>query len=146
MSESSEGVGDLRALCDAKLLHFCHELLDATQGHENKRANSVRSCKESPCNRLGLTTPTNFRMTSAKLKPPACTSSRFRMLFLPFKCTRLIPPVSYMCAMLRSVSSLRVRCNSLLRFPRVRRRLAYTCFCSSCFPSQFRGPLSGSGM
>jgi hypothetical protein len=32
------------------------------------------------------------------LKPPACNSSRFRMLSLPFRCTRRIPPVSYRCA------------------------------------------------
>src|SRR6266480_3172871 len=39
---------------------------------------------QAPCNRRGLPIPTSFRMISAKLKPPACTSRRFRMLSLPF--------------------------------------------------------------
>src|SRR5690349_2120752 len=98
MPESGGDIGDFLPLCNTKCLHSCHDLLDATKSHENKRANNVRSCQESPCNRRGLPTPTNFRIISAKLKPPACTSSRFRMLFLPFRWVRLIPPVSYMCA------------------------------------------------
>src|ERR1700728_2056208 len=99
MSAAAGGVGDLPSRCNAKWRHSGPDLLDTTQSHENKRANNVRSCKERPCSRLGFPTPTKFRMTSAKLKPPACTSRRFRMLFLPFRYTRLIhliPSVLYM--------------------------------------------------
>jgi len=35
---------------------------------------------EAPCNLRGMPIPSNVRMISAKLKPPACTSSRFKML------------------------------------------------------------------
>jgi len=48
---------------------------------------------EALCDLRGLPIPSNVRMISAKLKPPACTSSRFKMLSLPYRCTRLIPPV-----------------------------------------------------
>src|ERR1019366_1221411 len=71
---------------------------------------------EAPCNLRGLPIPVTFRITSARLKPPACTSRRLRMLSPPLRFTRLIPPVSYMCAMLGSVSSLRVRWSSLPPF------------------------------
>ncbi len=42
-------------------------------------------------------------MTSPRLIPTAWTSSRLRMLARPRRCSRLMPPVSYMCAKLRSL-------------------------------------------
>ena len=91
---------------------------------------------EAPCNRRGLPISTSFRMIGAKLKPPACTSNRFRMLSLPFRCTRLIPPgfVHVRHASFRQLtfaSAGAACCGS----PLVRRRLAYTCFCSSALPA-----------
>ena len=89
-----------------------------------------------------------FRRISERLNAAPCTSSRFRMLSRPRRCNRRIPPVSYRCAKLRSVNSLRSFWSLLLRSPPTRRRFAYVCFCSSALPlpCQFRRPRSGSGM
>ena len=65
-----------------------------------------------PCHRRGLPIPNIFRITSAKLKPAAWITRRFRMFSRPRKCTRLMPPVSYRCAKLLSANSQRSFCKT----------------------------------
>jgi hypothetical protein len=74
-----------------------------------------KKLQREPCNRRGLPTPMVFRRIKDRLIAAPCTSSRFRMLFRPCRWTRLIPPASYRCAKLLSVSSLNPSVRTLIK-------------------------------
>ncbi len=73
------------------------------------------------------------RGSSPMLQAAAWISTRLRTFSWPRTHTRRIPPVSYICAKVRSTTSPRQRCRRRPRRPRTRRRFPYSARCAAAF-------------